>query len=95
MTILRIAAATAGLLASFGTAAPTLVSGIDGRDVKGFSYGNEKVRGVNLGGWFVLERKLHRTGSFVLRVDDSSLCADLTSQHGSLPAFLNKALQAL
>ncbi|KJX98941.1 glucan 1,3-beta-glucosidase A like protein [Zymoseptoria brevis] len=56
MAILRLAAATAGLLATFGEAVPTkIVERCEKRAVKGFGYGEEKVRGVNLGGWFVLE----------------------------------------
>ena len=48
--------AAIALLASFGEAAPTsLVSGIDKRAIKGFDFGATKIRGVNLGGWFVLE----------------------------------------
>ncbi|KAK4626524.1 Glucan 1,3-beta-glucosidase [Fulvia fulva] len=55
MGILNIATAVVALLAAIGTAAPAgLVSAFDKRDLK-FAFGQEKVRGVNLGGWFVLE----------------------------------------
>lgn len=47
-SILSSALAALALLPSSNLAAPTK------RDLK-FSYGGEKVRGVNLGGWFVLE----------------------------------------
>lgn len=46
--------ATASLLASLSNAAPTgMFSGVK-RDLK-FDFNGDKVRGVNLGGWFVLE----------------------------------------
>lgn len=49
---LRITAVAAvALLASLSTAAPTKKRG----DTLKFDFGNEKIRGVNLGGWFVLE----------------------------------------
>lgn len=55
MGFLHVAAAAAALLASFGNAAPsTQMSPIDKRNLK-FNFGHDKVRGVNLGGWFVLE----------------------------------------
>lgn len=55
MGFLHIAAAATALLASFTNAAPSSqVSSIDKRALK-FNFGGEKVRGVNLGGWFVLE----------------------------------------
>lgn len=47
--------AAAALLATVGNAAPaTPLSGLSKRDLP-FDFGNEKVRGVNLGGWLVLE----------------------------------------
>ncbi|KAK3620189.1 hypothetical protein LTR56_023535 [Elasticomyces elasticus] len=50
------AVAAVALLASFGDALPTgLISKIKRDDSLKFSFGSEKVRGVNLGGWFVLE----------------------------------------
>ncbi|CAK4033692.1 glycoside hydrolase family 5 [Lecanosticta acicola] len=56
MGFLSTSAAAVALLASFGNAAPTsLVSGVDARAIKGFDFGSTKIRGVNLGGWFVLE----------------------------------------
>lgn len=55
MGILNLATAAIGLLATVTHAAPAgLVSGFNKRDPK-FGFGQEKVRGVNLGGWFVLE----------------------------------------
>lgn len=55
MGFLHVAAAAAVLLASVSNAAPaTQMSSIDKRALK-FAFGSEKVRGVNLGGWFVLE----------------------------------------
>jgi len=50
------AVAAVALLASFGNALPTgLISKVKRDDSLKFSFGSEKVRGVNLGGWFVLE----------------------------------------
>ena len=47
-------AATA-LLATLANAAPAApISGLSKRDLP-FDFGNDKVRGVNLGGWLVLE----------------------------------------
>lgn len=55
MGFLKVAAAATALLASFGNAAPaTQMSPVDKRSLK-FNFGGDKVRGVNLGGWFVLE----------------------------------------
>lgn len=52
MGVLRLAAAAIALLASLGEAAPSSpISTVDKRDLK-FAFGSEKVRGVNLGGWF-------------------------------------------
>lgn len=52
MGVLQLAAAAVALLASFGEAAPSSpVSVLDKRALK-FNFGGEKVRGVNLGGWF-------------------------------------------
>lgn len=52
MGVLQLAAAAVALLASFGDAAPSSpVSTIDKRALK-FDFNGEKVRGVNLGGWF-------------------------------------------
>ena len=49
------AVAAAALLATVGNAAPASpLSGLSKRDLP-FDFGNEKVRGVNLGGWLVLE----------------------------------------
>lgn len=48
------AAAAVALFASVGNAAPAKISGINKRDLR-FAFGQEKVRGVNLGGWLVLE----------------------------------------
>jgi len=49
------AVATAALLATFSNAAPARpLSGLSKRDLP-FDFGNDKVRGVNLGGWLVLE----------------------------------------
>lgn len=49
------AVAAVALLASVGDAAPAnRMSGISKRDLR-FAFGEEKVRGVNLGGWLVLE----------------------------------------
>lgn len=49
------AVAAVALLASFGSAAPAApMSKFNKRDLR-FNFGNEKVRGVNLGGWLVLE----------------------------------------
>ncbi|WPH01774.1 glucan 1,3-beta-glucosidase [Acrodontium crateriforme] len=48
--------AVLALLASVGTALPAgLLSGFKRDDALKFNFGNEKIRGVNLGGWFVLE----------------------------------------
>lgn len=52
MGFLTLAAAGAALLASFSEASP--VGAVERRALK-FDFGGEKVRGVNLGGWFVLE----------------------------------------
>jgi len=50
------AVATVALLASLGNALPAgLMSKVRRGDSLKFDFGNEKVRGVNLGGWFVLE----------------------------------------
>ena len=49
-TILSSALAALTILPSLSTAAPTKRG-----DTLKFDFGNEKVRGVNLGGWFVLE----------------------------------------
>ena len=50
------ALAGAALLSSFGHALPAgLLSEIKRDDSLKFKFGNEKIRGVNLGGWFVLE----------------------------------------
>lgn len=55
MGFLQVAAAAAALIVSFGDAAPaTQMTSIDKRTLQ-FNFGGEKVRGVNLGGWFVLE----------------------------------------
>ena len=44
------------LLASFSEGLPAgLMSRVKRDDSLKFSFGSEKVRGVNLGGWFVLE----------------------------------------
>ena len=49
------AVAAAALLATIGNAAPASpLSRLSKRDLP-FDFGNEKVRGVNLGGWLVLE----------------------------------------
>lgn len=49
------AAAAVALLATVGNAAPASpISGLSKRDLP-FAFGQEKVRGVNLGGWLVLE----------------------------------------
>jgi glucan 1,3-beta-glucosidase len=49
------AVAVAALLATVGNAAPASpLSRLSKRDLP-FDFGNEKVRGVNLGGWLVLE----------------------------------------
>jgi len=49
------AVAVAALLATVGNAAPASpLSGISKRDLP-FAFGKDKVRGVNLGGWLVLE----------------------------------------
>ena len=48
--------AAAALLASFANGAPAgRMSPFKRGEDMGFSFGNEKIRGVNLGGWFVLE----------------------------------------
>jgi len=50
------AVATVALLASLGNSLPAgLMSKVRRGDSLKFDFGNEKVRGVNLGGWFVLE----------------------------------------
>jgi len=55
MGFLHVATAATALLASFVNGAPSSqLSSIDKRALK-FNFGGEKVRGVNLGGWFVLE----------------------------------------
>jgi glucan 1,3-beta-glucosidase len=47
--------ATTALLATLSNAAPASpISRLSKRDLP-FDFGNEKVRGVNLGGWLVLE----------------------------------------
>jgi len=49
------AVAVTALLASVGNAAPaTPMSKFDKRDLR-FNFGGQKIRGVNLGGWLVLE----------------------------------------
>lgn len=49
------AASTVALLAALSNAAPAgLMSEVAKRDLN-FAFGQEKVRGVNLGGWLVLE----------------------------------------
>jgi glucan 1,3-beta-glucosidase len=49
------AVAATALLASVGNAAPaTPMSKFNKRDLR-FNFGQDKVRGVNLGGWLVLE----------------------------------------
>lgn len=48
------AVAAVALLGSFSEALP-LMSKVRRDDSLKFSFGSEKVRGVNLGGWFVLE----------------------------------------
>jgi len=49
------AVAATALLASVGSAAPaTPMSKFNKRDLR-FNFGEEKIRGVNLGGWLVLE----------------------------------------
>lgn len=50
------AVAAVALLASVGNALPAgMLSGLKRDDALKFNFGNEKIRGVNLGGWFVLE----------------------------------------
>ena len=50
------ALAAAALLATYSNAAPTgLMSAMKRGDSLKFNFNGEKVRGVNLGGWFVLE----------------------------------------
>ena len=51
-----VATAAAVLLAPFSNGAPVaqMSQFKRGRNM-GFSFGHEKIRGVNLGGWFVLE----------------------------------------
>ena len=52
MGFLNFASAAVTLLASIAEAAPSSpISTIGQRDLK-FDFGGEKVRGVNLGGWF-------------------------------------------
>ena len=52
----KTAVVAVSLLATFGDALPLdLISKIKRDDSLKFSFGSEKVRGVNLGGWFVLE----------------------------------------
>lgn len=49
------AVAAVALLSSMGNAAPAgPMSSFNKRDLR-FNFGNDKVRGVNLGGWLVLE----------------------------------------
>jgi len=49
------AASAVALLASLSGAAPTgMISEVSKRDLS-FAFGQDKVRGVNLGGWLVLE----------------------------------------
>jgi glucan 1,3-beta-glucosidase len=52
MSFWKLASAAVALLATFGDANP--MSTIETRSLK-FAFGQEKVRGVNLGGWLVLE----------------------------------------
>lgn len=47
------AVAAVALLVQIGDAAPAMMSKVK-RDLK-FNFGQDKVRGVNLGGWLVLE----------------------------------------
>ena len=48
--------AGAALLVSFSNGAPAVpMSGFKRGANLGFNFGQEKIRGVNLGGWFVLE----------------------------------------
>lgn len=50
------AVAAVALLASVGNGLPAgLMSRVKRDDSLKFSFGSEKIRGVNLGGWFVLE----------------------------------------
>jgi glucan 1,3-beta-glucosidase len=49
-----VALAAAALLPSFSNAAPATLMSPAKRDLK-FAFGDDKIRGVNLGGWFVLE----------------------------------------
>lgn len=52
----QAAVSAVALLASLTDAAPTgLMSKFKRGDGLKFNFGGEKVRGVNLGGWFVLE----------------------------------------
>lgn len=48
------AVAAAALLASVGSAAPAPMTRANKRDLR-FDFGGDKIRGVNLGGWLVLE----------------------------------------
>lgn len=59
MRLSSFSLAAALLCASLANAAPTAFQGPDENIKRGpalkFPFGTEKVRGVNLGGWFVLE----------------------------------------
>lgn len=54
MGFLQVAAAAVALLATFGEGAPAVERRQQQPPPK-FPFGSTKVRGVNLGGWFVLE----------------------------------------
>lgn len=50
------AVAAVALFSSLGNGLPTgLMSQVKRQDALKFDFGNTKIRGVNLGGWFVLE----------------------------------------
>ncbi|KAF2093743.1 glycoside hydrolase [Rhizodiscina lignyota] len=53
--ITSIAISTLALLATVGNAAPATITQYKRDDTLKFDYNSDKVRGVNLGGWFVLE----------------------------------------
>lgn len=47
--------AAVALLSVLGNGAPTPMTSFKRNDNLSFAFGSEKIRGVNLGGWFVLE----------------------------------------